>query len=144
MNRESARKAIEILAERFPKCFFVYETRRQPLKVGIFADLLATGILSKEELHAALHHYCGNSVYRSRLIAGTPRVDLDGNAAGVVTFEQTPKTKPAKQPVPTITPPAEPVVSPVADNSAPRRLSLADLRLAAQQRKAGGNNATGS
>src|SRR5262249_34916946 len=33
--------AIALLAERWPKCFAVYEQRRRPLKIGIDADIMA-------------------------------------------------------------------------------------------------------
>ena len=32
---------LELLAETWPKCFSIYEARRQPLKVGVHHDILA-------------------------------------------------------------------------------------------------------
>jgi ProP effector len=141
MSTPSAAVAlIELLAERFPKSFFIYEVRRRPLKVGIFQDLLATRILGEDELHAALRFYCNNKVYRSRLVVGAVRIDLVGNPAGVVTHEQVLSRRPKpKQPTPAIKSPE--AKSPgAAVSTAPKRHSLADLRAAALARKAMGGN----
>src|SRR5262249_60282393 len=80
-----------LLAERFPRCFAIYEQRRRPLKVGIDRDILSAlgGALTLNEIGVALRHYCGNRGYqRAMSTAGTPRIDLDGNAAGEVTVAQ--------------------------------------------------------
>ena len=53
--------AIALLARAFPKCFFILETRRVPLKVGIRADIIAK--LSGAEptaLQIALQFYTHN------------------------------------------------------------------------------------
>ena len=36
-----ARAIIELLAERWPAAFSVFERRRRPLKVGVHVDILA-------------------------------------------------------------------------------------------------------
>jgi sRNA-binding protein len=72
------------------------------------------------DLGLALKLYTSNKIYRSRLIAGAARIGLDGEPAGVVAPEQVP------QPRKTAPPPC----------SAPKRLSLADLRIPARARKA--------
>ena len=41
--------------------------------------------LSKSQANAGLKAYCRRGVYRGCLVAGAERIDLDGNAAGVVT-----------------------------------------------------------
>ena len=74
---------IEKLAERWPACFSVYAARRRPLKVGIDADILASGI--EGNLSAALRIYVGNSTYQAKLKLGAVRIDLNGEPAGVVT-----------------------------------------------------------
>jgi hypothetical protein len=59
-GRTAAAKAlIEILADRFPNCFFVYQTRRKPLKRGIRGDVWAAlnGTISYTVLKAALGVY---------------------------------------------------------------------------------------
>jgi ProP effector len=134
MSVVSPRKAIEILAEHFSKTFFVYEQRRQPLKVGIFHDLQATGVLPEEDLRGALRAYCANAVYRSRLIAGAARIDVDGNPVGEVTADQVCSSKPKSKPSARPTLVKAPALKSAASTT---RLSLADLRAAAQARKAG-------
>jgi ProP effector len=51
--------------------------------VGIRDDLVSRD-LSKSQANAGLKAYCRRGVYRDCLVAGE-RIDLDGNAAGVVT-----------------------------------------------------------
>ena len=118
---------LELLAETFPACFVVYEGRRRPLKIGIHLDALAVlaGVVTPEELSAALGVYTHNRVYRSRLVAGAVRVDLNGQSAGVVTPEQ---AVPCRKPTPPVATRAQ-----TAHEPAPRRLGLADLRAAARQ-----------
>jgi sRNA-binding protein len=86
---------IELLAERFPKAFFVYERRRKPLKVGIRQDLAAAldGALSERELSLGLGWYCRNKAYRAQLIKGAWRIDLDGSVAATITENLVPACK---------------------------------------------------
>jgi sRNA-binding protein len=60
----------------------------RPLKVGIANDLLARGVLGAHEVKAALKRYVDRLMYQKCLAAGGPRVDLDGNVAGEVSTEQ--------------------------------------------------------
>ena len=82
----AAYAAIALLAERFPHAFIILETRRRPLKVGIFSEVAAAvnGAVKPHELRAAFHAYTDNSGYLRSLRTGAARIDLDGNAAGVV------------------------------------------------------------
>jgi len=81
---------LELLCVRFPSCFVLFEQRRRPLKIGIHLDILAEvgDAIKQEELSEALRCYTHNQVYRSRLIAGATRVDLNGLPAGFVTEKQ--------------------------------------------------------
>jgi ProP effector len=132
-----ALQTIELLSDLFPLAFRVYAAARLPLKVGIFQDLLDTGLFTDHEpdLRSALRRYTGCSPYQRKLKVGASRFDLAGNAVGEVTEHQArgatafltylagraaEKAK-AAQPQPL---------------EAPRRLSLGDLRAAAQARKA--------
>jgi sRNA-binding protein len=136
---------IEQLAERWPKCFSVFERRRRPLKLGVHLDLLDAGVAPAELLSLAMRLYTGNIFYlRSMVRTGAVRIDLDGMPAGSVSEHdalgaasllerraagrerQVPA--PATTPVPTVTPPAPTVAG-------PKRLTLAGLREAAQLRK---------
>ena len=82
----SAYAAIALLAGRFPHAFMILETRRRPLKVGIFSEVAAAvnGAVEPHELRAAFHAYTDNSGYSRSVRSGAAGVDLDGNAAGVV------------------------------------------------------------
>jgi len=135
-----ATAAIELLAEAFPKCFAVYEQRRQPLKVGIYADLVALldGAVAPAELSTGLRWYCGAAGYLRAIAAGHPRIDLDGTAVGVVTPEQAAAAKQmlllrAQRAAARAAKPSPPPPAP-----APQRLSLVGLKAAAESRRKAG------
>jgi ProP effector len=113
---------LELLAERFPKYFSIFERRRRPLKIGVHLDILAAldGAVTADELRRALRAYVANKIYRSRLYAGAARIDLGGEPAGIVTPEQVPQKTP-QQPI---------------NKPKPQRIGLAGLKAAALQRKA--------
>jgi ProP effector len=128
----AAEAVIELLAERFPKCFVVYERRRKPLKIGIHHDIMAAldGAITPVELGIALRFYVGNSAYLRGLLKGAWRVDLDGEPVGSITAEQEARAKAT-------------IAARLAKRAArakalqPRRDGLAQLRDAARRRKAG-------
>ena len=128
-------EVITLLATRFPKTFFVHVAHRRPLKVGIHRDIGAVlgDAVDRRTLYAVLRYYVSNIDYRKSQLAGVDRIDLDGNAAGVVTeleavnaqkgvAQQKRKPKTVETP-----PPGKP---------APRRDGLAALKQAAARRKA--------
>ena len=82
-----ARIAAELLCGRFPRTF----SRRgpQPLKVGVYGDVLAAlgKAVQPRDLQSALRAYTGNRGYFRALLAGACRIDLDGKPAGTVTPE---------------------------------------------------------
>jgi ProP effector len=131
---------LELLAEKWPACFSIYEQRRRPLKVGIHVDIVAVldGAVTPTELSRALKAYASNKVYRARLSVGATRIDLAGEPAGVVTaaeaehaVDKLAELKTTKKAALAATrshpPPAE---------APPKKLlSLADLRIAARLRK---------
>jgi hypothetical protein len=134
---------LELLAERWPATFSMYDNRRRPLKIGVHLEILAAldGAVTADELSIALRYYVSNRVYRSRLIVGGPRIGLDGAPAGVVTPEQIPTpAPPAPSPAPMPPSPA-PSPSTPPSPSPPRRLTFADLRAAAAKRREQNNNA---
>jgi sRNA-binding protein len=59
----------------------------RPLKVGIGNDLVARGVLGTREVNAALKRYVDRLMYQKCLAAGGARVDLEGNVAGEVSNE---------------------------------------------------------
>jgi sRNA-binding protein len=91
-NEKAARAfaVIEMLARHWPQCFVIYEQRRRPLKIGIHTDIIAAldGVVSKSELRLGLSFYTFNAAYLDALREGAERVDLAGDASGVVTAEE--------------------------------------------------------
>ena len=73
------------LADLFPLCF--NWERPQPLKINIHRDLMAAGH-DREAVRRALGRYCKADRYRKTLQAGAPRIDLQGQPAGVVTEKE--------------------------------------------------------
>ena len=136
---------IELLCGRFPRTF----SRRgpQPLKVGVYSDVLAAlgEAVRPRDLQSALRAYTSNAGYLRVLVAGACRIDLDGKPAGTVTAEdeKAAKAKLAEfkkgaSPRAQVPPPEAPVMRPAEENqkpSAPKRLSLADLREAGRRRR---------
>ena len=156
---------IAALAALFPAVFSA-EPRQahHPLKVGIGDDLVARGVLGAREVNAALKRYVDRLTYQECLAAGGARIDLDGNVAGEVSSEhrcraermvarikarQLAEAAATKAEVKedvrrAATPPSvldgKVVVMPPRSEAMPsagsRRLGLADLKRAAQQRRA--------
>lgn len=84
----SSKDVIAFLAQRFPQCFSI-EGEARPLKIGIFQDLVARmqgeeNGLSKTQLRSALRLYTSSWRYLHGVKLGAERVDLDGNACGVL------------------------------------------------------------
>jgi sRNA-binding protein len=81
--------ALALLAEAFPKTFFVYEQRRRPLKIGIHLDILAVmdGAITPKELVNALRYYVGNEGYLRACREGAARIDLSGKPAGEISAQ---------------------------------------------------------
>jgi sRNA-binding protein len=81
---------IALLAERYPKTFFVFQGRRRPLKIGIgrelvvaLGDSVAPGLLGR-----ALGRYCRNIGYLGSQKAGVGRLDLNGEVCGTITADE--------------------------------------------------------
>jgi ProP effector len=137
MSANKPNPTIVVLADLFPACFSVLQQRRKPLKVGIRDDVLAAlnGAITAKEAGFALKIYTSNHHYLTACKEGAPRVGLNGEAAGHVTADEANNAKQrlvqrrVKQARSQQT--TKPTTKP-----APRRLSLADLRTAAQARRA--------
>jgi sRNA-binding protein len=85
MNPDQSAKAnaaIERLATLYPRTFFLLARYRWPLKIGIFDDLVAAGVMEPDELELALGMYCRSFGYRKAM-----RVGAAGGADGTVTAE---------------------------------------------------------
>lgn len=132
---------LEMLAERWT-VFSVEPWKRQPLARGIFEAILAAtpGTFAPDELKSALRFYCNSLDYLRACREGADRIDLTGNVAGAVTaadaayaariIERRKRQNKAKSIA------AKPVAPTAPPQPKPTRLSLADLREAAQRRKA--------
>lgn len=86
-HKQAATVTLELLAERWPRCFAIFEQRRRPLKLGIDQDIAAAlaDPFTPDELKSALRFYVGNIGYLLACREGAERVDLDGNVVGAVT-----------------------------------------------------------
>jgi len=91
---EYAQYGVELLKAHFPLCF--RETKEiQPLKVGIKNDLVK--LLSSMEnivttdkacMVNSLAYYVNSPAYHKSVIQNAIRIDLEGQASGVVTVEE--------------------------------------------------------
>src|SRR5262249_1188092 len=126
----------------------------KPLKIGIHQDLVERGMLRPEECRAVFRCYVMRRQYQEAIAAGGPRYDLNGDPVGEVTADQVDAAKamPARYKAKREARSAEEggqafaalrnrrlqnEVKAAAPSSppAPRRLGLADLKRAAQERK---------
>jgi sRNA-binding protein len=84
------RGIIALLAERFPRTFFVVGKNRKPLKVGIYYDLVADlrDEVSERALSLTLYYYTNEVGYLKSTKQDRPRFDLNGDVAGKVTDEE--------------------------------------------------------
>ncbi len=88
-QEREARNARAKLVEQFPLVFFPKGALKRPLKIGIMVDLFGRAKrMSPAEIRWAVADYCAGPSYRVGFIVGAIRVDLDGQAAGVVTEEE--------------------------------------------------------
>jgi ProP effector len=87
-TRKRSEEFIYYLAARFPKCFFVNPSQRRPLKHGIIDDLEDQNVLDHEKLEQAIAWYVSAYQYNYALQKPGPRIDLNGNQAGVVTPQE--------------------------------------------------------
>jgi len=84
-DRQELEDSVWMLAERYPRCFFVNPRLRQPLKKNIEADLQKDGFASPELISASVDWYKSHISYQYNLEAGAKCLDLDGKEVGTVT-----------------------------------------------------------
>lgn len=91
---EQAQYGVELLKAYFPDCFKELK-EIQPLKIGIKQDLvkyLSTRedivIGDKACMVNSLAYYVNSPSYHKQMVAGATRIDLQGQAASVVTSEE--------------------------------------------------------
>jgi ProP effector len=122
-RRAAIAAAFALLASTFPKAF-------------VADDLIVRidGAIQRRELRLALTLYCNSVAYLRNCKVGAERIDLDGNAAGVITAAEAEhasgklkaKVKKAALATKPQPPPAE---------APARELPLIDLKIAARMRK---------
>jgi ProP effector len=148
---EAAIEVLLTLRQRFPRTFARLNARtRRPLKVGIHIDIQAAmPDLNPIGILRALRFYIGDLRYQQACIEGAARVDLDGNSAGIVTAAQAKSAQHLVAILETKNKQRQERRAQPAPASAPKRLTLADLRAAATRRKLedkqlGGKNVGGN
>lgn len=83
--------ALQLLMEAYPKTFDRNNVR--PLKIGIQEDLIADEKVSKNKIKRALASYVRSLNYYRSLREGAERIDINGEAAGQVTKEESDHAK---------------------------------------------------
>jgi sRNA-binding protein len=84
------------LSRLWPKCFFVPEGQRRPLKVGIgdelreiMAPAIKAGRITTDDINIALRRYVGSDGYLEHCsILNNPRINLDGREVGCISYKQ--------------------------------------------------------
>jgi sRNA-binding protein len=85
-SSEEKNEVIQMLAEKYPKCFFLNPKLRRPLKKTIVANLMQEGLpRARELLAASVDWYRSHVGYQLALQAGQKRIDLNGKDVGTVT-----------------------------------------------------------
>jgi ProP effector len=147
---DKADAALALLCGRWPKCFFMFQGRRLPLKIGIHKDV-PDGLIEPKILRLAFRLYVNNPGYLNAMRLGAARVDLNGEAAGTVGENDAknaqaglngirkfrrkqPRREKAVQDMVAAPPPA-PSPAPPRRQQPSQRDSLASLREAARKRR---------
>ncbi|MCE0952452.1 MULTISPECIES: ProQ/FinO family protein [Pseudomonas] len=90
-EQDPAVEAIWPLQKHFPLVFPVNPAPKVPLKEGILKDaeqhLELLGI-TREQLKLAISTWCRGARYWASMVENAPRLDLGGQAAGIVTAAQ--------------------------------------------------------
>jgi sRNA-binding protein len=91
LSHQDHNEVIGVLAQLYPKAFFIDPRQRLPLKKNIVADLAAAADreLAFYDVGAAVDWYCGHIGYDYALHAGRERVDLHGTVVGKVSEQET-------------------------------------------------------
>jgi ProP effector len=129
--------AIAVLLELrqcFPATFArLSARRRQPIKIGIHDDLVvAMPELAAGDIALALGVYTDGVAYLAACIEGAPRLGLDGQPVGAVSAEEAAH---AKDSLDKIEARKRRSSAAPAPPPSPKRISLADLRTAAERRR---------
>ncbi len=85
-NRQANLASMQLLLDAYPEVFNLENPR--PLKIGIHDALAADGKLSKTKIRRALATYVRQSAYLHCLRADADRINLEGQADGKVSAEE--------------------------------------------------------
>jgi len=85
-NRAANQAALEQLVEAYPQTFSRDNVR--PLKIGIQEDLIADEKLARNRIKRALATYVRSLAYLRSVQEGAERIDLKGEASGVVSASE--------------------------------------------------------
>ena len=96
LERKNNLKILKYLRKKYPKTFFHWGRSCQPLKIGIFNEVLEQSPeIPKRELHQFFRAYCHRSSYRSALATKKYRIDLSGRKSGLITDDERQHVAPA-------------------------------------------------
>lgn len=88
----NVKDVIQYLSTKFPNCFFQDKKEIQPLKIGIFEDVVkaleSDETYSKTAIRKAIRVYTANLNYLSTFKENVYRIDLDGNKVNVLTADE--------------------------------------------------------
>lgn len=85
-NRYDCEQMIDLLAIKYPACFFKIPQQRQPLKNDILDDLARDKTLKDPGLiEATIGYYKNHLAYRHQVAQRNPRINLDGKVVAQVT-----------------------------------------------------------
>jgi ProP effector len=150
VSRKDIDATIELLCERFPQAFIMFERKRIPLKIGVHDDIITVlgDAIDLPLLGAALRFYTSNFCYRRAQKQGAARIDLDGNASGTVSEADALSAardvasrraalteRQRSQPPVTASPASAPETPAPSPPPPPRKDGLAALREAAKRRR---------
>jgi ProP effector len=131
----------------WPQAFFINQDAKKPLKLGIHADMAGQAHgFSDAELRRALSQYCRSPGYLAACTEGATRVDLNGEPAGTVDAAGAARQREVRAKQKVVERQPEKAATKAApmrqdkNNNGLKRLSLSDLRIAAQQRRAAGHH----
>ncbi len=85
-TKEQYEKVLVLVKEKWPTMFHKY--KRKPLAHRISKDIIKGVGCTKEEVHSFLAIWCSDYHYQTGLLFSAYRFGLDGEASGIVTWEE--------------------------------------------------------
>lgn len=87
--KKEYKQVLKLLQTKYPLCFTI---PAKPLAIGIHKEIIATekDNFSKQQIHRFFRRYCSDRRYKTLLIEGQQRFNLDGTPVTLVTKEEVP------------------------------------------------------